>query len=1149
MSGASDLDSTVGEAPSDPLEAGLAVAFGPDSGPPLPAAGSVVRALGAAPVQLREPPTEPAGPVVWPRSDAVPAEAPPRLQLHGEIARGGMGAVLKGRDTDLGRDVAVKVLLEAHQGRTELVQRFVEEAQIAGQLQHPGVVPVYEMGQLPDRRPYFTMKLVKGQTLARLLAQRADPAQDRPRFLKVFEQVCQALAYAHARGVLHRDLKPANVMVGSFGEVQVMDWGLAKVLQAGGAVDERTPEPAVATVRAADPDDATQEGSMLGTPAYMAPEQARGERVDRRSDVFGLGAILCEVLTGQPPYVGRIEDVAVQAQLGHLGPARERLAACGADPELVALAGRCLDARPEGRPADAGEVAAAVAAHLAGVQERLRRAELERAAAQARAAAERAGRRRTRALAAALVALVVVAAGGGLLVQYQAAGRRADQARRDAEQRQQVESALDKAAALRQQAHWGEAAAVLEQARQALGEGGPDDLRQRLDVAGAELALVNRLDAIRQRRATWVERHFDDQTAAHDYAATFREAGLAEAGDDEDTVAARVRASGVAGPLVTALDDWASAVHWAAVVEKADAQSLAWLLGVARRADPDPWRDRFRDPAVWRDRQKLRALADDALRGGGDKLGELSPQLLAALGGLLGGAEAVPLLRAAQRRYPNDFWLSLDLGNALHKAKQKEEALGYWRVAVALRPDAAAAHNNLGNALADKKDLEGAIAAYRAAIALDPKLAYAHNNLGIALQDKQDLDGAVAEYRAAVALDPKFAYAHYNLGSALRKKGDLDGAVAEYRTAVALDPKFAYAHYSLGVALRAKGDVDGAIAAYRQAIALDPKDAAAHNNLGNALRDKGDLDGAVAALRQAIALDPKDANAHNNLGLALIAKKDVDGAIAEFKKAIELNPKDAPAHSNLGALFAKKDWEAAIAEYRTAIALDPDYPEAHCNLGLALREQGRFAEALDELRRGHALSSRRPGWTYPSADWVRQCEPLAELDRKLPTVLSGEAAPAGAADRLALGQFCRQHKRLYAAAARLYAGAFAADPRLTADLRQPHRYNAACSAARAAAGQGEDAKHLPDKVQQMLRRQALAWLRDDLALYRKQAEREEPAARQLVRERMRHWQQDTDLVTVRDEKALSRLPDDERAAWRQLWDDVEALLRQVGPAK
>src|SRR5262249_35717626 len=151
-----------------------------------------------------------------------------RYQLSGEIARGGMGAVLRGRDVDLGRDLAVKVLLERYAQRPDIVHRFVEEAQIGGQLQHPGVVPVYDVGRFGDR-PFFTMKLVKGRTLATILRERADASVDRPRLLGIALQVAQTLAYAHSRGVIHRDLKPANIMVGAFGEVQVMDWGLAKV--------------------------------------------------------------------------------------------------------------------------------------------------------------------------------------------------------------------------------------------------------------------------------------------------------------------------------------------------------------------------------------------------------------------------------------------------------------------------------------------------------------------------------------------------------------------------------------------------------------------------------------------------------------------------------------------------------------------------------------------------------------------------------------------------------------------------------------------------------------------------------------------------------------------------------------------------------
>ena len=208
--------------------------------------GTFADSLGSVPrILLRE--TEPVGltPLVDPSSPRASHRrlgTPSATRFLGEVARGGMGAILKGRDTDLGRDLAVKVLLEKHRDNPGLIRRFIEEAQIGGQLQHPGIVPVYELGCFDDRRPFFTMKLVKGHTLAALLEARRDRAHDRPRFLAIFEAICQTMAYAHARGVIHRDLKPHNVMVGSFGEVQVMDWGLAKVMRTASVIDERTPE-------------------------------------------------------------------------------------------------------------------------------------------------------------------------------------------------------------------------------------------------------------------------------------------------------------------------------------------------------------------------------------------------------------------------------------------------------------------------------------------------------------------------------------------------------------------------------------------------------------------------------------------------------------------------------------------------------------------------------------------------------------------------------------------------------------------------------------------------------------------------------------------------------------------------------------------
>jgi serine/threonine protein kinase len=302
-------------------------------------------------ILLRDPPGD--ARLVLPRSSGTPdlSGLAGRYQIVGEVARGGMGAVLQGRDVDLGPDLAIKVILDEHRELPEMVRRFVEEAQIGGQLQHPGIVPVYELGRSPDGRLFIAMKLVRGRTLAALLEDRKGPADDRTRFLSIFEQVCQTMAYAHSRGVVHRDLKPSNVMVGSFGEVQVMDWGLAKVLGQGGVADElwermgRDEAIAVRTVRMGSEALESLAGSVIGTPAYMSPEQARGaiDAVDERGDVFALGSILCEILSGRPAYAGRPGmDLCLMAERADLREAWDRVDASGADAELIALAKSCL---------------------------------------------------------------------------------------------------------------------------------------------------------------------------------------------------------------------------------------------------------------------------------------------------------------------------------------------------------------------------------------------------------------------------------------------------------------------------------------------------------------------------------------------------------------------------------------------------------------------------------------------------------------------------------------------------------------------------------------------------------------------------------------------------------------------------------------
>jgi eukaryotic-like serine/threonine-protein kinase len=263
-----------------------------------------------------------------------------RYRVVRHLARGGMGSVWLAEDVVLNRRVALKVL-DLVAPSDDLAVRLLQEARILARLEHPGIVPVHEAGTLTDGRAFYCMKYVEGQTLAEHIANKSLPDK-----LRLLERIAEPLDFAHARGFLHRDLKPENIMIGAFGEVLVMDWGLAKV----GAKSLRPAENEIVVVAQSTPSSlrVTGQGSVLGTPGYMSPEQARGSaEVDHRSDIFSLGAILWFLVAGSTP--------------GELPPGTGSVSG-----PLRAICQRAMAADPASRYQSAGEMTADITRYLAG---------------------------------------------------------------------------------------------------------------------------------------------------------------------------------------------------------------------------------------------------------------------------------------------------------------------------------------------------------------------------------------------------------------------------------------------------------------------------------------------------------------------------------------------------------------------------------------------------------------------------------------------------------------------------------------------------------------------------------------------------------------------------------------------------------------
>ncbi len=892
-----------------------------------------------------------------------------------KLGSGGMGDVWKAWDTALGRWVALKFL---RQDDPEELARFVREAETAAQLSHPNIAAIHEVGE-QDGRHYLAMQYVEGPTLEKF------PRRDRKLLVRLIRDAARAVDFAHQKGIVHRDLKPSNLMVarpsrGDF-HLYVLDFGLARRVQG----EERITAP----------------GIVVGSPAYMPPEQARGDAVDRRSDVYALGATLYELLTGRAPFAGtNVYEVLKKVVEEEPGAPRRRDPTVDADLEVIVL--KCLEKDPERRYRTAAELAddldrflegEPIAARPAGAGYRLKKRLAKRKLAIAAGLA-----------AAALVAAILVPRWVKARVEVarqeelRGARERAQPYLDSARQRlarlevflSQADAAKADIERLFREAR-GDLAAALERS--------PGHEEAYLELGRLHLAIIQRAPA---------REYFAKAIASVPRLAPARlERALIDLEDYED---ARHAAAGGPAPetpgtakLRAGIDaDLAEVRSWSNEVDELAFAEALFLFAEAK----------YNEAAAGLGKYLARV-------GTSWKAREWRGHALYHAGAL---EEAIRELETARRRRPGSAmaWMFLGMvheelasrhemrGRAPEAAAAREDALRMHDGAVRLAPQKPGAHVNRGIVRHNMGDVDGSLRDYDEALRLDPQDVEALNNRGLARHTKGDLDGALKDYDDALRLRPRMALGYLNRGVARRAKGEPEGALRDFDEAIRLQPMLAGAfsgrgavraergdfpgalgdhdeavrlspenstlYFNRGVAREAAGDPEGALQDHEEAIRRNPRFVGAYVHRADLRRAKGDREAALRDYDEAIRLDPKDAVAHASRGKARLAEGDLDAALRDFDEAIRLDAGRAEVYTNRGVTRAKKgDLEGALRDHEEAIRLSPGLAAAYLNRGYVWMARGDLDRALRDYEEAVRLAPRQAE-AYTNRGGVRRAK-------------------------------------------------------------------------------------------------------------------------------------------------------------------------------